>query len=127
MKNIGLAIVCSTFAVAICTFLTGVGEQPAYWRISAAIAGVAGVVSFVVLVFITLPLHYALTRIGKVGSLWYILPGMLTGPMFVLSLKPFGQDTVPGLALQSLYCGFLGTVGAAMFWYIAVWQPRQTG
>lgn len=126
MKNIVIAIISSALAVSVCTFLLGVAEQYQNWSASALVAGVAAVVSLISLVFIALPLHYALTRAGKIGIGWYTVPGMLIGPVFVLALKPFGDDPTSWLIVQSLVCGLLGAIGAAIFWFIAVRQPRLT-
>lgn len=126
MKNIAIAIASSVFTVAICTFLLGLAEQPRNWQIGAVVAAVAAVVSIFALIVIALPLHYALDRAGKVGALWYVFPGILVGPGFVVGLKPFGQDAVSGLVLQSLACGSLGAIGAATFWFFAVRKPRLT-
>jgi len=126
MKNLAIAIVSAALSVSVCTFLFGVAEQYQNWPVSALVAGVAAVVAIIALVFIALPLHYVLTRAGKVGIGWYAVPGMLIGPVFVLALKPFGQDSASGLIVQSLVCALLGAIGAAIFWFIAVRQPRIT-
>ena len=126
MKNIAIAIVSSALAVSVCTFLLDVAEQYRNWQVSALVAGVAAVVSIIALVFIALPLHYALARAEKVSIGWYTVPGMLIGLVFVITLKPFGQDSASWLAVQSLVCGLLGAIGAAIFWLIAVLQPRLT-
>jgi len=126
MKNLAIAIVSAALAVSVSTFLMGVAEQYENWQVSALVAGVAALVSIIALAFIALPLHFVLARSGKVDMGWYTVPGMLIGPLFVLGLKPFGQDPASGLVVQSLICSFLGVVGAATFWFFAVRQPRLT-
>ncbi|MDX1537121.1 hypothetical protein [Arsukibacterium sp.] len=126
MKNIAIAIVSAALVVAICTFLMGLAEQYRNWEVSALVAAVAATVSIIALIVVALPLHYALSRTGKVGAVWYVVPGILVGAGFVPGLKPFGQDAVSGLILQSLWCGLLGAIGAATFWFFAVRRPRLT-
>ncbi|MEX1033220.1 MAG: hypothetical protein WDZ30_07650 [Cellvibrionaceae bacterium] len=126
MKKLGIAIFFSALVVFMLTFFLGVAEDYANWQVSAVVAGVAAVVSIIALVCIALPLHYVLARAGKLGLGWYVVPGALIGPGFVLGFKPFGQDPTAGLLMQSLVCGSLGAIGAAIFWFVAVHWPRLT-
>ena len=126
MNNTVLAFFASTLVVTFCTALLSLSGPNASWGLSFLIAQVAAMVSVFALLFITLPLHFILVRFGRVHILWYLLPGLLTGPTFIFGLKPFGDDALSALLSQSLMCAVLGALGAATFWFFAVRRPRLT-
>jgi len=89
-------------------------------------SGVASLVALVVVIFWAIPVHLILNRINKSGLVWYILAALIPSFAFIYALKPFGQDTNFDLLIQALFCSFAGTLGAIVFWYIAVYKKRIT-
>ncbi len=113
------AVLTVALLVAVTFFL---GTSDPYPRSSLALTGAAaaGIFALAGVVLWGLPIHYFLSRANNGKVYWYALAGFVPGPIFVTSLKPFGQDPVPYLLLQSAYFGFVGVVGALAFWAIVV-------
>lgn len=96
------------------------GTYPYGPAVALTVVGVAGLVGLLVILGWGLPLHFALAMFERTSWVWYAAVGLLPGPVFVLGLKPFGNDVVQDLLIQAGHCSLIGVVAALVFWYIAV-------
>jgi len=87
---------------------------------------VAALVSLIVLVIWVIPVHLVLTKKGRYSFVWYALPAILPGFIFVFVFKPFGNDPFFGLLSQALFCSFVGLAAGGVFWFFAVYRPQRT-
>jgi ABC-type spermidine/putrescine transport system permease subunit II len=130
MKSLSVASLCTIFTVFVMTFLVSavgsVGTDYSDIRISLLIAWVAAIVSMVVLVIWALPLHYVLKKLERQALHWYLLAAVVPSVIFIYGFKPFGQDSSVDLMKQALFCIGCGFIGAAVFWYMAVFRLRIT-
>lgn len=130
MKSLSVASLCTILTVFVMTFLVSavdsIGTDYSDIRISLLIAGVAAIVSMVVLVIWALPLHYVLKKLEQQALHWYLLAAVVPSVIFIYGFKPFGQDSSVDLMKQTLFCSICGLFGAAVFWYMAVFRLRIT-
>lgn len=130
MKSLSVASLCTILTVFVMTFLVSavdsIGTDYSDIRISLLIAGVAAIVSMVVLVIWALPLHYVLKKLEQQALYWYLLAAVVPSVIFIYGFKPFGQDSSVDLMKQALFCSICGLFGAAVFWYMAVFRLRIT-
>jgi hypothetical protein len=130
MKSLSVASLCTILTVFVMTFLVSavdsIGTDYSDIRISLLIAGVAAIVSMVVLVIWALPLHYVLKKLERQALHWYLLAAVVPSVIFIYGFKPFGQDSSVDLMKQALFCSVCGLIGAAVFWYMAVFRLRIT-
>ena len=106
-------------ATVAITWLSGIGNDLQL----ASTLGVAMVSPIVLTLFFiiwALPIHLILNSKNQKNMAWYALAGFLPGPIFISAFKPFGNDSLQYLISQSLYCGFIGIIGAIYFWYFMV-------
>jgi hypothetical protein len=87
------------------------------WGLEAAlvVAGAATLVASAVLIIWGLPVHWLLQSRGRVSLLSYAAAGALPAVLLVPTLKPFGEDTVPQLLLQTFTFGVTGAIAAMVF------------
>lgn len=130
MKNILVASASVLGTVFILVFLAAgidsIGSDFSDIRITALIAGVATLIALVALAIWAIPLHLLLSRIGKTKLIWYLLPSLLPGFIFVYWFKPFGRDLDLHLLSQAAFCSFIGAAAGMVFWYFAVVKPQRT-
>ena len=94
--------------------------------ISLLTASVAAIVAIVVVLAWALPLHYVLKKLERQEFHWYLLAALVPSVIFIYGFKPFGQDSSVDLMQQTLFCSICGLIGAAVFWYVAVYRTRIT-
>ena len=80
----------------------------------------------VVVVVWAFPLHYVLKKYARQELHWYLLASAVPSLIFVYGFKPFGLDSSVDLAKQAFFCSVCGLIGAAAFWYVAVYRTRIT-
>jgi len=112
-----------TFLVSV---VDSIGTDYSDIIISLLIAGVAALVSMVVLVIWALPLHYVLKKLERQALHWYLLAAVVPSVLFIYGFKPFGQDSSIDLMIQAVFCSLCGLIGAAVFWYMTVFRLRIT-
>lgn len=130
MKSLSVASLCTILTVFITTFLVSavdsIGTVYSGITLSLLTASVAAIVTMVVLVVWTLPLHYVLKKLERQALHWYMLAAVVPSVIFIYGFKPFGQDSSVDLMKQALFCSVFGLIGAAVFWYMAVFRFRIT-
>ena len=130
MKSLSVASLCTILTVFITTFLVSavdsIGTVYSGITLSLLTASVAAIVTMVVLVVWTLPLHYVLKKLERQALHWYLLAAVVPSVIFIYGFKPFGQDSSVDLMKQALFCSVFGLIGAAVFWYMAVFRFRIT-
>jgi hypothetical protein len=116
----GVLSVFAMWAVAVAVFwVSGIGnELQVATTLGAAI--VSPVIIIAAFLLWGLPVHLLLIKYRKSSFGWYVLAGFLPGPIFIGFFKPFGNDPFQYLLNQSLFCGVIGIIGAALFWYSMV-------
>ena len=128
MKNLIIASLVSVLTVFVITFLVtlvdSLGTAYSNPLISISIAGIAALVSTIVVVVWAIPLHLLLSRFKKLNVSWYLLGAVVPAFFFIYAFKPFGNDTNSTLFIQALICTLYGSLGALSFWYIAVYRQR---
>jgi hypothetical protein len=130
MKSLSVASLCTILTVFITTFLVSavdsIGTVYSGITLSLLTASVAAIVTMVVLVVWTLPLHYVLKKLERQALHWYLLAAVVPSVISIYGFKPFGQDSSVDLMKQALFCSVFGLIGAAVFWYMAVFRFRIT-
>ncbi len=130
MKSLSVASLCTILAVFLTTFLVtavdSIGTDYPGITLSLLTASVAAIVAIVVIVVWTLPLHYVLKKLERQAFHWYMLAAVVPSVIFIYGFKPFGQDSAVVLMKQALFCSVIGLIGAAVFWYMAVFRFRIT-
>jgi hypothetical protein len=130
MKSLSVASLCTILAVFVMTFLASavdsIGTAYSGITISLLMASVAAIVAMVVVMAWALPLHYVLIKLERQELHWYLLASVVPSVIFVYGFKPFGQDSSVDLMKQAMYCIACGLIGAAVFWYLAVYRTRIT-
>lgn len=129
MKHLSVASVLVVVIAFVVTFVvTAIDSIGSDYdiRISLVIAGVAALVAAIVVIFWVIPVHLILKFFNRSNLAWYILAAIVPGFAFVYALKPFGNDSNTTLLAQTLFCSFVGAIGATTFWYIAVFKLRIT-
>lgn len=130
MKHLSIASAVSVLIVFTVTFLVSaidsIGSDYSDLRISLVIAGVAALVACIVIIVWALPVHLALRKLKHQSLVLYLVAAVIPSFIFIFAFKPFGQDSGIDLLQQALFCSFLGCLGAASFWYIAVYRLRIT-
>ena len=126
MKNLFIASALNVLIVFIVTFLVitidSIGNDMGHIVISLTISALAAAVAFVVLLFWAIPLHLILKRLNYSNPIWYILLALIPSFMFIYAFKPFGIDSNIDLLQQALFCSFVGSLSAIIFWYFAVYK-----
>ena len=77
--------------------------------------------------FLALPLHLVLTRIGKQRFPYYAIIGFLVPALTTILVNPFGTEVLSWVKWQGLAMGFLGACVATIFWVIATSTPATGG
>ncbi|WP_127560362.1 hypothetical protein [Saccharospirillum alexandrii] len=130
MKHLSMASAVTVLLVFTVVFLVSVidsvGSDYSDFRISLVIAGVASLVACIVVIVWAIPVHFTLRQLKHQSLVWYLLAALIPGFTFIYAFKPFGQDSDIDLLQQALFCSFSGCIGAASFWYIAVYRQRIT-
>ncbi|MGQ3171931.1 MAG: hypothetical protein ACT6R9_14820 [Methylophilus sp.] len=73
-----------------------------------------------VLLLFGIPLHIVLSSL-RMTSLWYYVGGgLLGGVLTVLIFRPFGNDPIQSLVVQSLHMGGFGILASLVFWVFSV-------
>jgi len=130
MKSLSIASLCTALTVFVVTFVVSavdsIGTAYSGITISLLTASVAAIVAMVVVVAWALPLHYVLKKLERQALHWYLLASVVPSLIFVYGFKPFGNDSSVDLAKQALFCSVCGLIGAAVFWYMAVFRLRIT-
>lgn len=106
--------------------IDSIGSHYSDLRISLMIAGVAALVTCIVIIVWALPVHFALRKLKHQSLVWYLVAAVIPSSIFIYAFKPFGQDSNIGLLQQGLFCSFVGCLASASFWYIAVYRQRIT-
>ena len=130
MKSLSLACLCTVLTVFVVTFVVSavdsIGTAYSGINISLLTASVAAIVAIVVVIAWALPLHYVLKKLERQEFYWYLLAAVVPSVIFIYGFKPFGQDSSIDLMKQTLFCSICGLIGAAVFWYVAVYRTRIT-
>lgn len=130
MKSLSVASLYSVLTVFVTTFLVSavdsIGTAYSSLTISLLPASVAAIVTMVVVITWALPLHYVLKKLERQELHWYLLASVVPSVMFIYGFKPFGQDSSIDLMKQALFCSACGLLGAAAFWYRAVYRKPIT-
>ena len=116
LKSVTLSIL-SMWAVTVVYFwVSGIGND---LQVAATLGAAVGSPLVIVAVYILwgIPIHVVLRKYRKSSIVWYVIAGFLPGPIFIAFFKPFGNDALQYLFYQSLLCGVIGVIGAALFWY----------
>lgn len=82
----------------------------------------AAIVATIVVVVWAIPVHLLLTCINLQRLIWYIVAAVIASFVFAYLFKPFGNTHV---LRQALVFSAFGSLGAATFWYWAVYCPRM--
>jgi len=127
MKNIlrasvAVVVVAFTVTLIIC-LIDSIGSDYSP-LLSFVIAGVAAVVAAVVTLVWAVPLHLILQKYKQEKLSWYLFLAVVPSVIFIYGFKPFGEDTTSDLAKQAAFCALVGSLGAFIFWYIAVRKPH---
>jgi hypothetical protein len=119
MKRLLLASLASLGTVFACVLIIASIDvlRSDGWGIELAlvVAAVATLVALAVLVVWGLPVHWFLKSRRRESLLSYAIAGTLPAVLLVPSLKPFGDDTVPHLLLQTCTLGVIGALAALAF------------
>ena len=67
-----------------------------------------------------LPAHLMLKKFGKTDWRWYVILGALPGIVFVLILRPFGNDAWYYLLGQGVSLGAIGAFCSIVLWFTVV-------
>jgi hypothetical protein len=130
MKSLSIASLCTVLTVFVVTFVVSavesIGTVYSGITISLLTASVAATVTMVVVIAWALPLHYVLKKLKRQALHWYLLASVILSVIFIYGFKPFGHDSSVDLAKQALFCSIFGLIGAAVFWYMAVYRSRIT-
>ncbi|MFK7992935.1 MAG: hypothetical protein AB8B87_02275 [Granulosicoccus sp.] len=130
MKHLLKASVTAILIVFTVTFVViaidSIGNPYTDILIILFMAGVAALVSSIVIFFWAIPIHLLLSRIKKTHPGWYIAAVVIPCFAFIFVLKPFGRDLNLHLLQQALFCTSVGCLGAVGFWYFAVHQQRES-
>jgi len=130
MKSLSIASLCTALTVFVVTFVVSavgsIGTAYSGITISLLTASLAAIVAMVVVVVWALPLHYVLKKLNRQEFHWYLLAAVVPSVIFIYGFKPFGQDSSVDLMKQALFCSGCGLIGAAVFWYMAVFRLRIT-
>ncbi len=120
----------ASFSVVLVVFLSTLlvmvidsDHQASTWIISLFTAGVAAAIAALLVVFWAIPLHLVLVKFSYLNFIWYFLGAVIPSFAFIYGLKPFGDDSAKDLLLQASVCTIIGSMGAFVFWYIAVYKP----
>lgn len=119
------SFVCILTVVILTMIIFFVGSSEGYRQGVAIYAGgVSAIVAFWAVLLWGLPIHIFLNWLNKRNFIWYAIAAMIPGPLFIIFLKPFGEDDLGGLLNQSILCSGLGLLGAYTFWYFAAREKQ---
>jgi len=128
MKRTILASLLSLLAVFLVNTIVFYidGTYLGSWSIESVLAfsSVFALFTLIVMLLWGLPIHLLLQKKNKTHIFYYIVAGGIPGLIVVGVFKPFGQDALQHLVVQSLYLVAIGIVAAMVFWSIAVLASR---
>lgn len=78
-----------------------------------------------VLLLFGIPLHIILFSLRRTSVWYYVGCGLLGGVLTVLIFRPFGNDPIQSLVVQSMYMGGFGILAGLVFWFFAVQKMAQ--
>lgn len=119
-----LIVFTITLVIGLIDSIKPTGVSSAAVAMSWVIAFAAALVAIFVVIVWAIPVHLVLSKMGHSNIAWYILAAVIPSFVFIFVVKPFGLDPFSALLTQALICSFIGSVGAAAFWYLSVY--RQT-
>lgn len=77
------------------------------------------VLALLATIFVGIPLHLLLVRLGRSRFYYYALVGFVVPAVFTLARNPFDSDVSSWVKWQALAMGVLGASVAVIFWKVA--------
>jgi len=129
MKRIIIAVTASTLATTaaiagLILILFLLSEDKTGAGIGIAIIMAYGISAFIGLITVGLPAHLVLSRYSSHSIGPYLLIGAVIPIAVIFIVRPFGNDPLQHLLVQSAISGGLGIICAAVFWYFAA-KPNK--
>jgi hypothetical protein len=120
---LGIFAVCLVIFLVILVPHTVAGllsKSIIFSEMGLGLAIVASIYGVALLIFWGIPIHLLFLFL-KIRSIWaYLISGFVGGSLFVLIFRPFGEDPIFKLTVQSLIFGGFGLLAGFVFWLVVI-------